>query len=103
MTQQPGGSGQDLRVLQVRVYYDRNSGDIVHVHQLAAAPAEEFDDQRIREEMTSFEESLRQRHPAELDYLVVDETSLDEAVSPDVNLKVDVVAQRLIRDDRTES
>jgi hypothetical protein len=90
--------------LQIRVYYDRDSGDIVHVHKLVAAAAESLDDQRVDEEMSSFEESLRQRHPAEagaaIDYLVVDEAALQEAVDPRVRLRVDVAARRLVPDDR---
>jgi hypothetical protein len=99
MSDQPVGPGGALQVLQIRVYYDPASGDIVHVHRLVASADDSLDERRIDEEMSAFEESLRERHPTALEYLVVDEASLQEAVGPEVNLKVDVTAKRLVRDE----
>lgn len=98
MTEQPSGPEGTLQVQQIRVYYDPESGQIVHVHQLVAIADEPLDERRINEEMTAFEESLRERHAAALEYLIVDEALLQEAVSPAVNLRVDVPEKRLIRD-----
>lgn len=101
MKEQPSGPEGTLQVQQIRVYYDPESGDIVHVHQLVAMADESLDERRIDDEMRAFEESLRERHPTALEYLIVDEASLQEAVSPEVNLKVDVSAKRLVRDQRS--
>jgi hypothetical protein len=92
-------------VQEVRVYYDPITGDIIHIHELVGidegvgTPGFLREGTRITEEMTAFEESLRERHQSNLEYLVVDETSLQDLASDD-HFRVDVVEQRLIRDDR---
>jgi hypothetical protein len=103
MQEQPSGPEGTLQVQQIRVYYDPESGDIVHVHQLVAMADETLDERRIDDEMTAFEQSLRERHATALEYLIVDEALLQEAISPEVNLKVDVSARRLIRDQPANS
>ncbi|MEU0572502.1 hypothetical protein ABZ297_44855 [Nonomuraea sp. NPDC005983] len=87
----------ELHVQRIRVYFDAASGEIVHVHQLVTETDEPLTEQRMDEEMAALEEVLRRRHPAALDYLVVDEAAIAEAVAPDVNLRVDVEARVLLR------
>lgn len=100
MSESTAGAPQ-LNTVQIRVYYDPNSGAIVHVHSLAVATGDELDSDRIEQEMTLFETSLRQRHGRELDYLVTDEAALSEATSPDVNLRVDPRTRQLVRETYT--
>ena len=50
--------------------------------------------------MSTFEASLEQRHRRRLDHIAVDEETLAEAVSPDVNFAVDLENRRLVRRDQ---
>jgi hypothetical protein len=81
-------------VHQIRIYFDTGSGDIVHVHQLVGEP---LPDERIAQEMGVVEASLRERHANGLDYLVVDDEALAQAMSPDVSLRVDLSSRTLVR------
>jgi hypothetical protein len=79
-----------------RVYFDADTGNIIHVHRVVSADALEQD--RIDEEMAVFEQSIEQRHGRALESLDVDEAELQKAVSPDVVLKVDIANRRLVVD-----
>jgi hypothetical protein len=92
MSEQPAAP-EGLQVAQTRVYYEPDSGRVVHVHQLVSSSGEELDAQRIEEEMTAFDEVVRARH-GDLRSLVVEAADVpasDEAVT------VDVPGQRLRR------
>ena len=95
MTEYPSDA-PGLRILRSRVYFDADTGDIVHVHRLASADA--LDEDRIEEELAVFEQSIEERHGRALASLDVDEAELEKAVSPDVVLKVDTNEQRLVID-----
>ena len=92
-----GLSAPDLQIVQTRVYYDPETGDIVHVHRLAVATGDTLEQDRVEEEMAVFEASLEQRHGRPLDHIVVDDAALVEAVPPDVHLRVDLDTRRLVR------
>jgi hypothetical protein len=83
-----------LQTAEVRVYYEPDSGRVVHVHQLVSAPGEELDAQRIEDEMAAFEEVLRSRHPGIL-YLVV---AADDLPRSGQGMRVDVERTILVRD-----
>jgi hypothetical protein len=95
----PTDTDAGLRVQQIRVYFDPTSGEIVHVHQLLAPAGDPLDEQRIEDEMQAFEESVRDRHSEGLEYIVVDDELVREAVSPEVNLRVDVSRRKLVREE----
>jgi hypothetical protein len=84
-----------LTVHQARIYYEPWSGDVVHLHQLVAAPTDELDSDRIQVEMNAFEQGLRQRH-GDVEYLIIepkDVSALAEGV------RVDVERRTLVRRD----
>src|SRR3954470_17730360 len=83
-----------LYVHRTRVYFDPESGHIVHVHRLASP--EPLDDARIEEELAIFEESVQRRHGVELDSIDVDEADFEASVGPDVSLRVDVARRALV-------
>jgi|SRR4051812_20264735 len=89
LAQPPG-----LRIHRTRVYFDPESGRIVHVHRLASA--DPLDEARIEEELAAFEESVQQRHGVQLDSIDVDEADFEASVSPDVSLRVDVARRALV-------
>ena len=76
MNEQPAGP-PGLEVRQLRVYYDPATGEVLYVHQLASAPADPLDPERVDAEMNAFEKALRHR-TANLAYLVVDADELSE-------------------------
>jgi hypothetical protein len=92
--------GLALRVLRTRVYFDPESGRIVHVHRLVSA--EELDDARVEEELAAFDQSLEQRHEAPLDNLDVDDDALQESMRANVTLRVDVDSRRLVTEAKRE-
>ena len=92
MSEQPAVP-DELQVAQTRVYYDPDSGRVLHVHQLMASPAEPLDGQRIEDEMTAFEEVVRARHGG-LGFLVV---PAEDLPAPGEPVTVDVPGQRLVR------
>jgi hypothetical protein len=95
---EPGMSAPGLQILQTRVYYDPQTGDIVHVHRLAVATGDMLEQDRIEEEMAVFEASLEQRHGRPLDHIVVDDAELTAAIAPDVHLRVDLDTRHLVTD-----
>jgi len=87
-----------LQIVQVRVYYDGASGEVIHVHRLVASPGDApLSEERITEEMAAFETSVRERHGRALEYLVVDEASLRRASA--APLRVDLGSRRRLIDD----
>jgi hypothetical protein len=52
-----------LQVFETRVYFNRQTGKVISVHQLVSAAGELLDADNMRAEMSEFEKSLRQRHP----------------------------------------
>ena len=88
-----------LQILRTTVYFDPSTGAIVHVHRIAAAASDELDDTRIEEEAAVFEESLERRHGRQLDRITVNQEAFQEAVSPAVNLRVDIATRTVVRDD----
>src|SRR3954470_510879 len=83
-----------LYVDRTRVYFDPESGRIVHVHRLASP--EPLDEARIEEELSIFEESVERRHAVALDSIDVDEADFEASVGPDVSLRVDVARHALV-------
>ena len=90
---------EGLRIVRTRVYYDATTGEIVHVHRLAAAADEPLDERRMDEEMAVFEGTLAQRHDRPLEHIAVDDDAVQQAVAPDVNFRVDVRTRQLVRTD----
>jgi hypothetical protein len=88
---QPAGP-EGLKVEQVRVYYDPESGEVLHVHQLVSPPGEELESERVEDEMRVFEESLRQRYP-DIRYLTMGEADLPKFGE---GIRVDVEQGRLV-------
>ena len=60
-----------LQVFETRVYFDRQAGKVISVHQLVSAAGELLDADNMRAEMSEFEKSLRQRHP-DVDFISVE-------------------------------
>jgi len=98
MSEAAPGEAAPLRTVEIRVYYDPDTGNIVHVHSLVVAAGDELDDERIAEELAAFETSLTQRHGQQLGHIIADEAALAESISPTVNLRVDTESRRLVRD-----
>lgn len=97
MSEPAPGEAAPLQTVEIRVYYDPDTGDIVHVHSLVAV-GDELADERIADELAAFESSLAQRHGRQLGHIVADEATLAESVSPAVTLRVDTESRRLVRD-----
>lgn len=87
-----------LKILQTRVYYDQDSGEIVHVHQLAVDPNDDLDDERIDEEMAAFEMSIAGRHGGTLEHIRVDSAAFEQVPHHQSSYRVDPATQRLLRD-----
>lgn len=83
-----------LRIHRTRVYFDPETGRIVHVHRLASA--DPLDEAQIEEELGAFEESLGRRHGAELHSIDVDEADFEASVAPNISLRVDVARRALV-------
>lgn len=88
-----------LEILQTRVYYEAESGEIVHVHRLAVPVGEALDADRIQDEMSTFESSIEQRHGRILKAIDVEESTFDEARGGNISFRVDVDAKRVLRAD----
>lgn len=86
--------GLGVRALRTRVYYDPESGQVVHVHRLVSP--EDLDDARIEEELAAFEESLEQRHAVPLESVDVDDAELQQLTASNAAFRVDVAARRLV-------
>lgn len=84
-----------LSIQQTRVYYDRASGQVVHIHSLVTPPDEELDAERVEEEMAEFARALADRHERDLGFIVVDEAELLDASSPNLDLFVDTETKRI--------
>jgi hypothetical protein len=98
MSEQPN-KPDGVEVQQVRVYYSRESGEVIHVHTLVVVPGERLEEDDIRQEMSVLEESLRERHESELEYLIVDEADLQRMGHPGFRTAVDVSTKRLLFQD----
>jgi hypothetical protein len=85
-----------LTIARTRVYFDPETGEIVHVHRIASAGP--LTAAQVDEELDAFAESIEARHGRTLDSVDVDESELLASVSPDVSLKVDVSGRRVVRD-----
>jgi hypothetical protein len=81
-----------MHVYETRIYFRPQSGEVVHVHQLAGAPAEDLDRERVAEEMNAFHSALEQRL-GDVDFLVVEESDLPEEDKP---VRVDIEHRRLV-------
>lgn len=64
-----------LVVLQIRAYYDPDSGEMIDLHQLVSAPDDVLDAQTIEDEMAAYEEQVRRRMPS-AQYLTISESDL---------------------------
>ncbi len=89
--QEPPG----LTIARTRVYFDPETGQIIHVHRIASAGP--LTDKQVAEESDAFATSIehatvrtRQRRRRGVRAVA--------AVNPDVLLKVDVAGRRLVRD-----
>jgi hypothetical protein len=96
MSEQNSGPGA-LRIIRAHVYYDPQSGDIVHVHRIAVPAGEELDEERIAEEVAIFEGSLVRQHGRVLPRIETDDAVLREAMAPGASLRVDLTEARLVR------
>lgn len=85
-----------LTIALTRVYFDTETGQILHVHRIASTGP--LTDQEIAAEADAFAASIRERHGRALDSVEVDESELAAAVNPNVLLKIDTVGRRLVRD-----
>lgn len=92
----PGGPA--LAVVETRVYYDPDTGDVVHLHSLMAHPSDRLGERRIREEMATFEESLAVRHDRPLASLKLTAEEASRVLLPGVRLRIDVRDGTLIAD-----
>jgi hypothetical protein len=85
-----------LTVTRTRVYFDPETGQVVHVHRVASAGP--LADDQLQDELDAFAASVQQRHGRELDSIDVEETELAASFTPDTTPKVDVAARRLTLD-----
>lgn len=88
-----------MTIVQTRVYYDPDSGDIVQVHRLAVPEGESLDAERIEEWMSTVGSSIKQRHGRALESLEVRAEAFDEAAGSAVSFRTDVQARVVIRED----
>jgi hypothetical protein len=85
-----------LTIARTRVYFNPETGEIVHVHRVASAGP--LTAEQVDEELDAFAASVEQHHGQTLDSVDVDESDLLASVSPDVSLRVDLSGRRLVRD-----
>jgi hypothetical protein len=85
-----------MQVYETRIYFRPQSGEIVHVHQLAAGPGDALDRERVLEEMNAFGSAVEQRM-GEIDFLIVEESDILTDGRP---LSVDIEHRRLVARDR---
>ena len=85
-----GPGGPALAVVETRVYYDPDTGEVVHLHSLMAHPSDRLGQRRIREEMATFEESLAVRHDRPLASLKLTAEEASRVLLPGVRLRIDV-------------
>jgi hypothetical protein len=70
-----------MHVEAVRVYYDRASGEVVHIHRLVSPAGEQLDQLVVGREVDAFAASIRQRHTRDLEVLEVEEEDLNRLLS----------------------
>jgi hypothetical protein len=84
-----------LSIARTRVYFDPETGQIIHVHQVASAGT--LTEEQVNEELDAFAASIQRRHGRVLDRIDVQEAEF-ASLSPEARLNVDVTARRLTRD-----
>lgn len=70
--------GEDLRVVKARVYFDTSTGEVIHIHQLAAGKGQELPATEVEMEMGAFEEHLRTTTSSSVDFVDVEPTEIIE-------------------------